>query len=76
MELNDAKFEVLGYDIDDTLKICTSYITPNGQVITQKESLRDLGVTMSDNCSFDIHMANSIEKCKKNDILDTSYLQN
>ena len=65
MELNDAKFEVLRYGLDDTLKICTSYITPNGQVITQKESLRDLGVTMSDNCSFDIHMANSVEKCKK-----------
>ena len=35
------------------------------QVITQKESSRDLGVTMSDNCSFDTHIANSIKKSKK-----------
>ena len=65
MEVNDTKFEVLRYGDDHTLKKSTSYTTPNGHVILQKNNLRDLGVTMTDDCSFDIHITKSIEKCKK-----------
>ena len=64
MKLNDGKFEILRYGPDGVLKLCTSYLTPSGSIITEKQNLRDLGVTMSNDCRFDDHIAKIIESCK------------
>ena len=63
MEFNKKKFQVLRYGEDEVLKNETSYFTGNyDEVIERFESLRDLGVELSDDGAFDVH----IEKvCKK-----------
>ena len=63
MEFNKKKFQVLRYGEDEDLKNETSYFTGNyDEVIERFESLRDLGVELSDDGAFDAH----IEKvCKK-----------
>ena len=56
MTFNDLKFEVLRYGRDATLKLTTSYTSPNGSIIDTKEHVRDLGVTMSSNGNFSEHI--------------------
>ena len=64
MALNDGKLEVLRYGTDESLKLCTYYYTPTGQIITEKQQLRDLGVVMSNNGRFDDHISQIISSCK------------
>ena len=57
MLFNGSKFEVLRYGKNYILKESTSYFTPNYQdIIEEKESLRDLGIIMSNDCSFSSHV--------------------
>ena len=51
MELNDLKFELLRYGLNLLLKN-SSYTTPNGDVITTKTEVKDLGVIMSNDGLF------------------------
>ena len=51
MELNDLKFELLRYGLNLILKN-SSYTTPNGEIITTKTEVKDLGVIMSDDGLF------------------------
>ena len=60
MKLNDDKFEVMRYGPDEVLKLCTSYLTPSGSIITEKQELRDLGVTMSNDCHFNTQITKII----------------
>ena len=55
---NDKKFEALRLGLDEVLKLSTSYTAADGSVISQKEHLRDLGVTMSADGSFNQHIQN------------------
>ena len=55
---NNKKFEALRYGIDDIIKLTTSYTAPDGTLITEKDHLRDLGVTMSADASFKQHINN------------------
>ena len=64
MLLNDVKFELLRHGSLDYLKNETSYKTPTGKDITTKNSVKDLGVMMSDNCMFTEQINNVIEKAK------------
>ena len=56
MEFNSLKFEVLRYGKDEALKIFTNYLSSSGTVIDQKDSVRDLGVIMSADASFNQHI--------------------
>ena len=58
MQFNAKKFEVLRYGQDDVLKCTTSYISSDGSVIPEKDHVRDLGVTMSNDGSFRQHITN------------------
>ena len=58
MMFNAKKFEVLRYGPDDVLKCTTSYTSSDGSVIPEKEHVRDLGVTMSNDGSFKQHITN------------------
>ena len=57
MLFNNKKFEVLRYGRDDTLKLTTSYTAPDGTIISDKDHIRDLGITMSANGSFKQHIS-------------------
>ena len=57
MVFNAKKFEALRYGYDDVLKAITSYTSPDGSIIPDKDHLRDLGVTMSANGSFRQHIS-------------------
>ena len=66
MEFNSKKFEILRYGKDETLKQSSSYFTPNYEdIIEEKESLRDLGVQMSNDASFSIHVETICSKVKQ-----------
>ena len=62
--VNDSKFEALRYGTDEIIKLCTSYLTPSGSIITEKQEVRDLGVTMTNDCKFDVQITRIIESSK------------
>ena len=63
-EFNDTKFELVRYGKSDELKQATSYITPSFQVIQEKTSVKDLGVTLSSDGTFKSHVNKIIESAK------------
>lgn len=65
MQFNCSKFECLRYGPDDELKSTTCYKTREGKEIEEKHSLRDLGVTMSDDCTFSEHISKVVKSAKK-----------
>ena len=65
MEFNSLKFEAMRYGLDEILKLCTSYVSDEGTIIELKEHIRDLGVTMSSDCSFKKHIDNVVEATTK-----------
>ena len=65
MEFNSKKFELLRYGRNEMIKQSTRYFTPNFEnIIEEKESLRDLGVQMSSDASFSIHVEGVCSKVK------------
>ena len=57
MKFNCEKFELLRYRVkDNPIQDCTSYITNSGEVIKEKNVVKDLGVLMSNDCSFGVHI--------------------
>ena len=64
MELNDVKFEALRYGKNEEVKQSSEYTTPTGKTIKTKESVKDLGVYMSNDCLFKTQINAVIEKAK------------
>ena len=65
-QFHSKKFELLRYGRNEILKQSTSYFTPNFEnIIEEKESLRDLGVQMSSDASFSIHVEGVCSKVKQ-----------
>ena len=59
MLFNGKKFEMLRYGKDSDLKESTQYLTPEGEsTIEVKSNLRDLGIQMSDDAKFTVHINN------------------
>ena len=52
MEFNSTKFELLRFWASEEDKPNVNYLAPNGDIIEEKASLRDLGVRVSSNLSF------------------------
>ena len=50
--MNWNKFEILRRGLDTTLKVCTSYTDSDGSVISDKMHVKDLGISMSADCTF------------------------
>lgn len=69
MVFNGDKFECLRYwpneDIGNVFKAEFIYTDPKGEKIVEKDSLRDLGVEMSSNLSFSIHINKITTSCRK-----------
>ena len=66
MDFNEKKFEVLRYGKNLDLKESTDYLTPDCEgTIEEKETLRDLGVIMSNDASFSSHVEYVCKKVKQ-----------
>ncbi|XP_066933083.1 uncharacterized protein [Clytia hemisphaerica] len=70
MKLNDIKFELLRYGKNHEIKTQTSYTSPSGVEIENKDVVKDLGILMDSNCTFQKQITAVIEKAKKLNILD------
>ena len=64
MVLNDLILETVRYGPDEILKLCTYYCTPLGEIITQQDHVKDLGVMLSSDGTFDHHINKIIESAK------------
>ena len=53
MLLNGLKFEHLTYGKNDTLKQNSSYYSDTATLIETKDKVKDLGVTLDTNLSYD-----------------------
>ena len=61
MPFNSDKFECLRYGKHTALQNDTHYTSNYGCVIAEKDSLRDLGVTMSNDASFRRQIKNAVD---------------
>ena len=64
MELNDVKFELLQYILNKSIITDKEYLTPQGKTITNKNTVKDLGVLMSNDCLFKQQINAVAEKAK------------
>ena len=60
MSLNDSKFELLRYGHNKEIKNSTHYLSNNGTMIEMKEHVKDLGVYMSSDATFNEHISNLV----------------
>ena len=65
MEFNSLKFELIRYGKNKELQNSTSYIAPDWNLIEEKQHVKDLGITMSNDCTFKAHINNIIESAKR-----------
>ena len=67
MLFNSTKFECMRYGANEHIKNTTSYLSDTSKVIERKTSVRDLGVTMTDDATFKLHITEAVksatEKC-------------
>ena len=63
MELNGEKFEHLYYSHNPRIatQVRTPYMSNNGEVIETKKNVKDLGVILSDDCSFNAQITSVIK---------------
>lgn len=64
MSFNSSKFELIRYGRNNDLKTATSYYTDDGSIIEEASTVKDLGVLMSNNCTFREHINDVIVKTK------------
>ena len=64
MQFNSKKFEWIRYQASDEAPEM-QYLAPNSSNIEQKESLRDLGVTLSCDLSFAAHINGAVQKANQ-----------
>ena len=65
LKFNDTKFELVQYGTNNDLKNSYQYETSEHSVIVPSGCVRDLGVLMSDDCTFDKHIDMVIDGAKK-----------
>ena len=62
MKLNGSKFEHLAYGKNKELKMNSTYLNNDCKKIKNEESVRDLGIIMSSDCSFKQHISKVISR--------------
>ena len=66
MKFNGSKFQVIKYGKNEALKNETEYFTENTEdLIERHETLRDLGVILSDTAKFDEHIETVAKKVRQ-----------
>ena len=64
MQLNGLKFEQLKYGKNDDLKKQSIYLTDTGLNISEKKSVKDLGVILNTDMSYKQHIDSQVQKVK------------
>ena len=64
LEFNDLKFEVIQYGDNEELKNAHCYLSCSNDPIESTDIVKDLGVLMSSDCSFKMHIESMIEDAK------------
>lgn len=62
MQFNDGKFECMRHGSNNELKESTHYLTKSGEVIKTADHVKDLGVWMSSDGSFNKHISEMVTK--------------
>ena len=65
MLFNDTKFEMMRCSLFDVSLPSPEYQTLSGGVINKKQEVKDLGITLSSNCSFSLHISDVVDKMKQ-----------
>ena len=66
MKFNGSKFQVMRYGANEDIKNDTNYFTNDtSDIIDRYETLRDLGVILTDDASFSSHIEKVMKKVKK-----------
>ena len=65
MELNSGKFEYLNYRCGSHPPNCRIYWSNTATVIEEKDNVRDLGVIVSNDCTFKAHIQSLITEARK-----------
>ena len=62
---NPGKFECVRYGRHAEIKNSTSYVSSNGSTIDSSENVRDLGVQMSSDATFTVHIENIVTSASR-----------
>ena len=65
MVFNGDKFEVVRFWPGSSPKPENSYLDPNGDPIEEKVHLRDLGVQISSDLTFSLHIENTVARANR-----------
>ena len=65
LKFNDLKFELLQYGDNDDLKTLHQYLSSSKKLIEASSSVCDLGVLLSNDCTFKSHIHSLIDGAKK-----------
>ena len=66
MVFNGTQFQVIRYGDDEDLKNNTEYCTKGtNDIIDRYETLRDLGVILSDDATFNEHVQHVVKKVRQ-----------
>ena len=65
MVFNNDKFESLRFWPDKNYKPSSQYLSPDGKEIEEKQHLRDLGVELSNDLTFSLHIENTVAAANK-----------
>ena len=65
MQLHGEKFECLRFGSNQDLQASIKYRSNTGSIIQEKDTVRDLGVTMSKTGSFKDHIENTVVEAQK-----------
>ena len=64
MQFNKDKFELLRHGVAQDIKEETKIMTEGGREITPRQHVKCLGVFLSEDCSFQHHIAETVKKAK------------
>ena len=65
MKFNSSKCVLLRYTHPRQEPLDFTYQDPTGEIIQEKTETRDLGITMSNEADFDVHINNTVNKAKQ-----------
>ena len=66
MSFNAQKFhyDYVSFNTDPTKNKCNVYVNPKMDIIPHSSNVQDLGITMSSDCTFNVHINSLSKRCK------------
>ena len=64
MFFNAQKFHYVSFNNDPTGNKCNVYLNPKIDIIPHSSNVQDLGITMSSDCTFNVHINSLSKRCK------------